>query len=69
MDVDGDDLEIKLEFDNTDMFVVVNGVKIARRGGRGTPQAQTWISLEPGWRVLDGHDATIAVEYTPPRVQ
>jgi hypothetical protein len=30
MDVDEDDLEIKLEFDNTDTFVVVNGVKVAR---------------------------------------
>jgi hypothetical protein len=69
MDIDGDELEIKLEFDNTDMFVVANGVKIARRGHKGTPQADSWISLEPGWRVLDGHDNTLAVEYTSPQVQ
>ena len=36
------------------MFVVVDGEKIARRGYPGTPQARTWISLEPGWEVLDG---------------
>ena len=30
---------------------------------------ETWISLEPGWRVFDGPHATIAVEYVPPRVQ
>jgi hypothetical protein len=67
MDADNDEVEIKME--GTDMFVVVNGVKIARRGPKGTPQAKTWISLEPGWRVLDGPHATIAVEYAPPRVR
>jgi hypothetical protein len=37
-----------------DIFIVRNGVKIAKRGHPGTPQAKTWVSLEPGWRVLDG---------------
>jgi len=23
------------------------------RGAKGTPQARTWVSLEPGYRVLD----------------
>jgi hypothetical protein len=69
MDHDDDDVEIKMEWEGTDVFVVVNGVKVARRGDNGTPQAKTWISLEPGWRVLDGGRATIAVEYTAPRVQ
>jgi hypothetical protein len=55
--------------EGVDMFVLVNGVKVARRGHKGTPQAKTWISLEPGWRVFDGPHATIAVEYAPPRVQ
>jgi len=27
-------------------------VKIARRGYPGTPQAGTWVSLEPGWEVV-----------------
>ena len=34
--------------DGDDIFIVVDGVKIAKR------QAKTWVSLEPGWRVLDG---------------
>src|SRR5262245_1853702 len=38
MDVTGDDI-----------FIVVNGVRIAKRGHPGTPQAKTWVSLEPGW--------------------
>jgi hypothetical protein len=36
-----------------DMFVVVDGVRIARRGYPGTPQAGSWVSLEPGWEVVD----------------
>jgi hypothetical protein len=42
--------------DGRDMFVVVDGVKIARRGHPNTPKAGTWISIEPGWEVLDGED-------------
>ena len=69
MNADGSDVEIKMECDGTDMFIVVNGMKIARRGYEGTPQAKAWISLEPGWRVLHGlNQCTIAVEYTRPRV-
>ena len=67
MDSDNDDVEIKIE--GAEMFVVVNGVKIARRGPKGTPQAKTWISLEPGRRVFDGPHATITVEYATPRLQ
>ena len=45
--------ELKIEGDSNDMFVVADGVKIAKRGQPGTPQAKAWISLEPGWSVLD----------------
>jgi hypothetical protein len=44
------------ESDGTDIFVVVDGQRIAKRGRPGTPQAGTWISLEPGWRVTGGPD-------------
>jgi hypothetical protein len=37
--------------DGKDTFLVVDGVTIAKRGQPGTPQAGTWISLEPGWTV------------------
>jgi hypothetical protein len=36
------------------LYIVVDGVKIAKRGERGTTQGKTWVSLEPGWSVLDG---------------
>jgi hypothetical protein len=39
--------------DNEDVFVLVGGVKIAKRGLPNTPHAMTWIILEPGWIVRD----------------
>ena len=39
-------------------FIEVEGVKIAKRGLPGTPQAKTWISLEPGWEVTDDPDSS-----------
>jgi hypothetical protein len=58
--------------DGLDLFVVVEGVKIARRGEPGTPQP--WVSLEPGWRVLDGRmrrnrRAELLIEHHKVRVQ
>jgi hypothetical protein len=44
---------VQMVSDGHDLFVVADGVKIAKRGKRGTPQAKTWVSLEPGWSVLD----------------
>jgi hypothetical protein len=38
---------------NNDVFVLVDGIKIAKRGLPDTPQAETWIMLEPGWTVRD----------------
>ena len=47
---------------HADIFVLADGVKIAKLGDPGTPQAGTWIPLEPGWTVRDGPDG-IEVEY------
>ena len=48
---------------STDLYAVFHGVRIAKRSAKGTPQAHTWISLEPGYRVLDQKDGGIVVEY------
>ena len=40
---------IEIEGDGTDMFVVRNGVRIAKRGDR------EWISLEPGFAVYSDY--------------
>jgi len=55
--------------DATDIYIVADGVRIAKRGHPGSAQARTWISLEPGWRVLDGKNGAIVTEYTPVNTQ
>jgi hypothetical protein len=45
--------EASIESDGIDVFVVYNGVRIAKRGQPNSPQAGTWVSLEPGFRVCD----------------
>ena len=56
-------LNAEVMSDGKDLFVIVEGIRIAKRGAPGTPQAETWVSLEPGWRVLDGKGLkTIVIE-------
>ena len=53
---------IEIRSDGTGLFVIFDGVKIAKRGPPGT-----WVSLEPGWTVLDHHDVwsgEMAIEIT-----
>jgi hypothetical protein len=53
-----------IESDGIDVFVVYNGVRIAKRGQPGTPQAQTWVSIEPGYTVRDkNYPEELVVEY------
>jgi hypothetical protein len=53
----------------TDLFVVLDGRRIAKRGKPDTPQARTWVTLEPGVTVLDNADLTaITVEINGVRV-
>ena len=51
------------------IFVLIDGVKIAKRGLPGTAQADTWIMLEPGWMVRDVKGGkAIEVGYEPARM-
>ena len=59
---------IEIVSDGDDLFVLADGVKIAKRGRPGTAQARTWVSLEPGWRVLYQGEALV-VEHNGVRVQ
>jgi hypothetical protein len=45
--------EASIESDGIDVFVVYNGVRIAKRGQPNSPQAGAWVSLETGFRLLD----------------
>ena len=49
-------LTVEIKFTDTDIFVEVDGVKIAKRGHKGTRHAKTWVPLEPGWAVRDVGD-------------
>jgi hypothetical protein len=47
-----------------DTFVMVDGLRIARRGYPGTPQAGNWVLLEPDWEVVDdARGNTIAIKH------
>jgi hypothetical protein len=59
------DLELTItvveENGRPEMYVVAGDKRIAKRGHPDTPQAMTWISLEPGWVVRD-HDYPYGIE-------
>jgi hypothetical protein len=37
-----------------ELYLVCNGLRIAKRGYPDTPQARIWFALEPGWEVREG---------------
>jgi len=61
-----DEVEIEIIGDGEDIYIVADGVKIAKRGHPGTLQAKTWITLEPGWNVSGGRsdDEPLEIEYS-----
>jgi hypothetical protein len=54
--------ECIIESDGRDLFVIFNGVKIAKRGQPDTPQAGQWVSLEPGYTVYGGTGDELVIE-------
>jgi hypothetical protein len=56
--------EASIESDGIDVFVVYNGVRIAKRSHSGTPFVGTWMSLEPGYTVRDkNYPQELVIEY------
>jgi len=54
----------RVECDGEDIFLFADGLKIAKRGHPETAEANTWVSLEPGYIVREGGDgALIEIEY------
>jgi hypothetical protein len=43
-----DESVCELHHEGEELFVLVDGVKIAKRRAPGTAQVMTWIMLEPG---------------------
>ena len=55
--------------DNDDVFILIDGMKIAKRGLPDTAHAMTWIMLEPGWIVRDvDHGNAIEVRFEGARI-
>jgi hypothetical protein len=53
--------------ENGDIFVLIGGMKIAKRGLPHTAHANTWIMLEPGWCLRDvqgGKAIEVSYEHT-----
>jgi hypothetical protein len=55
-------IEIVGEGHAVEMFVVFDGVRIAKRGHPDTSQARTWVSLEPGFAVYDDYNAIVIIK-------
>jgi hypothetical protein len=55
----------QLVSDGKDIYVVHDGVRIAKLAHPNTPQARTWIPLEPGWSVQGGPSGELDVSYDP----
>jgi hypothetical protein len=36
-----------------ELFVVVDGIKIATRGAPGSAYGGRWVALEPGWSIIE----------------
>ncbi len=45
-----------------EVFLVVDGIRVAKRGDPDTPLDGTWVLIEPGWEVVAGEE-TIAIKY------
>jgi hypothetical protein len=59
----------ELHNDGENTFVLVDGVKIAKRGRPDTAHAMTWIMLEPGWIVRDvDQGKTVEVRFEGARI-
>jgi hypothetical protein len=46
-------IEIVEEDGEPAIYVVFEGLRIARRGHPSSPQVGTWVSIEPGYKVED----------------
>lgn len=42
---------------------LIDGVRVAKRGHPGTPQAKTWVPVTPGWIVTDMSRNIVEVAY------
>jgi hypothetical protein len=56
--------KVEIQGERSGLFVIVDGVKIAKRGRPGTPYAKTWVvrDFDEGWRSgieIEHHDVRV----------
>lgn len=59
----------EIVLDGIEIFVVLDGRRIAKRGDPDRPQSATWVALEPGWAVRGRGVEKIEITYEPPAAQ
>ena len=45
--------------DGRDIFIVIDGVRVAKRGHSNTAETSTWVKLVPGWGIRDAVDGLV----------
>jgi hypothetical protein len=60
----------RVAYEGEKAFVIVDDLKVAKRANDGSPEANTWVSLEPGWTVQDvqGSYGLLEIKYNGERV-
>jgi len=64
-------VEVQFAEAGNEIVVVVDGLKIAKRGRTGTPHVKTWVLLEPGWTVRglwEAGEYAIEIEHNGVRI-
>ncbi len=60
----------KLEIEHAEegTFLVLDDLRIAKRGAPGTPEEETWMYLEPGYDGFEGEgfSAVVIDQFEPP---
>ena len=48
--------ELEFIHDGEDLYIIVDGVKVAKRGSADRSAPSTWETLKPGWSVVEDGD-------------
>jgi hypothetical protein len=49
-------LDVIMKFDGHDLWIIINGKKVAKRGYPDTPEAGTWVALDPRFTGLGRYE-------------
>ncbi len=52
---------VAVDRDGNELYLHLDGLRIAKRGHPGTPEEKTWVSLLPGYEAVDLPDGNVEV--------